>query len=420
MFKHLKSDYAESQHLIHIYAIASLIGNSLFFLLNQEHFESHESIPLRGIAIFLSLALLSKNYWPAHLKVYLPLFWFSSLTFMLPFLFSYLALVNHFTSIWQINIIICMVILTLLVNWYTLAIIIAIGSSAAFITFYCSSSEPLSFDPTNTILGIFSIILYFTLFSKKNKIHQSQRLATLRALSGSIAHEMRTPLNSIHASASSIKDNLDILIESYILAKEAGLKVKRVKKSDLSELMKAPDSLIRTSNQANTIIDMLLTKIQTPQFIGQLDTCSINECIEFALSSFPMNDKDRKKIHWEKGNDFEFLGKTSLFIHVIFNLLKNALHFIQTEGKGEVTIWADKDGNRNVLRFQDTSKGIPQYKLSRIFDPFYSESEHGTGIGLAFCKLVMKEFEGDIRCESVDGEYTEFVLSFPASSQFKS
>jgi signal transduction histidine kinase len=51
--------------------------------------------------------------------------------------------------------------------------------------------------------------------------------------------------------------------------------------------------------------------------------------------------------------------------------------------------------------------------LPHIFDSFFTtESSTGTGVGLAFSKMVMQSHQGKIECASVEGEYTEFILSF--------
>jgi len=55
--------------------------------------------------------------------------------------------------------------------------------------------------------------------------------------------------------------------------------------------------------------------------------------------------------------------------------------------------------------------------LPKIFDRFFSSTHHGSGIGLAFCKLVMQAYGGNITCQSQQGEFTEFVLSFPVVPQ---
>ena len=84
--------------------------------------------------------------------------------------------------------------------------------------------------------------------------------------------------------------------------------------------------------------------------------------------------------------------------------------------KGEITIWTKKNGKYNELHFRDTGKGISKDVLPKLFTLFFTTSENGAGLGLAFCKMVMISFGGNISCDSQEGAYTEFVLKFPKIS----
>jgi len=101
--------------------------------------------------------------------------------------------------------------------------------------------------------------------------------------------------------------------------------------------------------------------------------------------------------------------------HVLFNLLKNALYYIEAANKGEIYIRAEKTPDANILHFKDTGKGMASSMMPYVFERFYSKTQHGTGIGLAFCKSVIESFGGKISCESVEGEHTTFILEFPKS-----
>ena len=63
--------------------------------------------------------------------------------------------------------------------------------------------------------------------------------------------------------------------------------------------------------------------------------------------------------------------------------------------------------------------GISVNVLKSLFQSFHSHSKSGTGLGLAFCKMTMESYGGNITCNSKEGEYTEFVLSFPKLAKKK-
>ena len=102
-----------------------------------------------------------------------------------------------------------------------------------------------------------------------------------------------------------------------------------------------------------------------------------------------------------------------LLYRTIFNLLKNALYQIKKHNKGKIYIVTELKEDVNILRFKDTAGGVTNDAISNLFDGFNTTKQEGTGIGLAFCKLTMQSFSGDINCQVVENGCIEFILSFP-------
>ncbi len=109
----------------------------------------------------------------------------------------------------------------------------------------------------------------------------------------------------------------------------------------------------------------------------------------------------------------------------VVNLLDNAIKY--TPGGGSVTLSATHEDQRVAVRIADTGPGIPAADLPHIFDRFYrvdkvrSRSKgatagegSGAGLGLAIARQLVEHNDGQIRVESVPGQGTTFVLSFPA------
>ena len=134
---------------------------------------------------------------------------------------------------------------------------------------------------------------------------------------------------------------------------------------------------------------------------------------------YPFNEAENKiKIHFTIKEDFSFTGIPLLMVHVLFNLLKNALYYVLVAAKGDINIWIEKRERANSLHFKDTGAGIPAKLLPHIFEKFFSRTHHGTGVGLAFCKMMIESFGGRIDCFSEQGEFTEFVLTFPINEKY--
>jgi Signal transduction histidine kinase len=213
---------------------------------------------------------------------------------------------------------------------------------------------------------------------------EAQLVATL---SGSIAHE----------------------IKNYLAAISICAELSESKLSDIRKSVRAADYLI---NNLQLQIKGIIT--------GEPDTkdfrCySITQNIKEALEQYPFETKERELIIVESGKDFEYTGNSVLTSHILFNLIKNSLRAIKNAGRGKITIKLDPGLKLNKLIFRDTATGISKDFLPKMFKLFESQmvSHGGTGIGLAFCKIIMNAYKGDIICNSVDGEYTEFTLKFP-------
>ncbi|MBS0358943.1 MAG: HAMP domain-containing histidine kinase, partial [Proteobacteria bacterium] len=160
-----------------------------------------------------------------------------------------------------------------------------------------------------------------------------------------------------------------------------------------------------------SLANMSMRKIQTDTFI----TISMLETINTAIDEYPFQGNERTFVHWDpdQQTDFNYLGNLILTKHIFFNLIKNALYFIKAERKGEITIQLIQNGKENRVIFRDTAKGMDDETLSHLFESFYTNTQFGTGIGLAYCKMVMEAYEGDIVCHAEEGKLTEFTLIFP-------
>lgn len=107
---------------------------------------------------------------------------------------------------------------------------------------------------------------------------------------------------------------------------------------------------------------------------------------------------------------------------VLLNLLINARQAMPNGGRIVIrTAWDEASGMVD-LTVRDSGSGIPQEKLARIFDRFYStkrgpdaSGKGGTGLGLAMCRDIIQSHEGRIRVESTVGKGTAFTLRLPVA-----
>ena len=222
------------------------------------------------------------------------------------------------------------------------------------------------------------------MFNKIDKNHD--KIEQVKSLAGSIAHETRNPLAGIKGCCELMKDNLNQLIE-YI------------------------DLIYDSSSQGLAMIDMIMANIRD----GEVDKSnftdlSISDVVKKALKQFSyQNQQDRNLVSYDLSEDFVFRGDENMMIFVIYNLLKNALHY-----KAKIEIRTEVKSDGNYLYFKDYGPGIDKDKLELIFESFFtSGKKDGTGLGLPFCRRIMRAFDGEIICKSEVGKGAEFEMRFP-------
>jgi two-component system, CAI-1 autoinducer sensor kinase/phosphatase CqsS len=205
-------------------------------------------------------------------------------------------------------------------------------------------------------------------------------------LAGSIAHETRNPLAGIKGCCELMKNNLNELIE-YI------------------------DLVADSSSQGLAMIDIIMANIRE----GEIDKSnfvdlSISDVVKKSLRQFTYrNEEEKELVNFNLEKNFIFKGDENMMIFVIYNLLKNALHY---RVKIEIRTEVKSDGN--YLYFKDYGPGIEPDKLDMIFENFFtSGKKDGTGLGLPFCRRIMRAFDGEIICKSEVEKGTEFEMKFP-------
>jgi two-component system CAI-1 autoinducer sensor kinase/phosphatase CqsS len=212
------------------------------------------------------------------------------------------------------------------------------------------------------------------------------KIDQVKSLAGSIAHETRNPLAGIKGCCDLMKTNLQELIE-YV------------------------DLIADSSNQGLAMIDMILANIRE----GEIDKSnftdlSISDTVKKAIKQYSYKNEDEKVlVNLDLDNDFIFKGDENMMIFVIFNLLKNSFYY-----KSKIEIRTEVKSDGNYLYFKDYGHGIEADKLELIFESFFtSGKKDGTGLGLPFCRRIMRAFEGEIICRSEVGVWTEFEMTFP-------
>ncbi|MDH5681182.1 MAG: ATP-binding protein [Spirochaetota bacterium] len=101
-------------------------------------------------------------------------------------------------------------------------------------------------------------------------------------------------------------------------------------------------------------------------------------------------------------------------IQVLLNLIRNAAQAVAGVEDGKVTVMAEEEDHKAIIRVLDNGVGIDSEKLSQIWEPFFTtKGERGTGIGLDIVKRIIEGHGGSISCTSQPRKETAFVITLP-------
>jgi signal transduction histidine kinase len=100
----------------------------------------------------------------------------------------------------------------------------------------------------------------------------------------------------------------------------------------------------------------------------------------------------------------------------LLNLAHNAVQACPADGSGKVTLGCARTGGEVVVTISDTGPGIDAATLDKIWTPFYTTKQQGTGLGLAFVRDIAREHGARIDVQSLPGRGTTFTLALPEAA----
>jgi signal transduction histidine kinase len=143
----------------------------------------------------------------------------------------------------------------------------------------------------------------------------------------------------------------------------------------------------------------------------------VNKYLAYLVEQFS-SEALRRKVDLKFTSDGEPLEMDfdpEKLMHILTNLVSNALKYTTEGGRVEVTTAVLDNGKMFSIRVKDTGTGIEKEHLDHLFDRFYRVkpqlSPGGTGIGLALTKEMVLLLQGKISVESIKGEGSEFTVS---------
>jgi PAS domain S-box-containing protein len=248
----------------------------------------------------------------------------------------------------------------------------------------------------------------------QSQLVQSEKMASLGNLVAGVAHEINTPLGSIHANADTSRRALELL------AAAAGDPASQEVYKRHPKLRRAVDILHESNATTLTATHRIVEIVRSLRSFARLDEAEfkkvdIHEGIEGTLTILHHELKNRIEVKREFGDLPEIECYPNQMNQVFLNLLVNAAQAIGD--RGTITVRTRLEEGRAVLEFTDTGRGIPADKLPRIFDPGFTTKGVGvgTGLGLSISYRIIQDHGGTIAVDSSPGRGTTFTIRLPVT-----
>jgi signal transduction histidine kinase len=237
-----------------------------------------------------------------------------------------------------------------------------------------------------------------TLVDQRDRLVQSERVAAWRELARRLAHELKNPLFP-----------LQITVENLVRARELA-------SQEFDEIFKESTStLLAEIANLKSIIGRFSDFSKMPK--PQLAYVSLNDLVRkvATLHSAQLGDS-KKPVTLDlqlDGSLTEIPLDSDLFHRVLSNLVLNAIDAMP-EG-GTLTIRTRAAGERAKIDISDTGVGLTPEERGRLFTPYYTTKQHGTGLGLAVVQSVVSDHRGTISVTGETGRGTTFIIDLPRS-----
>lgn len=220
------------------------------------------------------------------------------------------------------------------------------------------------------------------------------RLRELGSDLSTLSHNLRSPLATIHDTASLLAERLN------------------AETRDIEKDRRFLQIVLQTSERALEQIDRLMARLR-----GELDS----ERSRIGVGDLLAELREQIQGHLKPGVDYreELLYRGDVIVDrgdwvaALANLIKNSTEALPSEGGGVTVTVAEKEGEVVVFRVSDTGRGIAAEKLPYFFDREFTDKEGGTGLGTAHVHAVARQHGGRARVESQVGRGTTVEMWIP-------
>ena len=213
----------------------------------------------------------------------------------------------------------------------------------------------------------------------------------------SVSHEIRTPLNIINGFTQVLTDD-NIQFEP-------------------TERKGIADTISKNARDITSLVNKMLALANehSKDLLKDVEECNAMEICSRAIAAMPQVDKTKITIELQdltESEDKKLTTNSDSLLQMLGSILENACKFTE---QGYIRLTLNKVKDYLNFTIEDTGCGIPDDKISTIFDRFVKvdEFKEGLGLGLAYCHETAEKLGGTLTLDKTSSEGTTFTLSLP-------
>jgi len=227
----------------------------------------------------------------------------------------------------------------------------------------------------------------------RSRLLETEKLGAMAKVAGSVAHEIRNPLNALFLNADLLEEEL----------RETG------------ELPDAIDEVLRVMREEIERLNVIIKNYLSLSKLGHatFERLEINDIVkEFAEDAEELAHRREARFELRLGRgDTSVRGDRNMLRRVLVNLAENA--FDASPAGGLVVIGTRRLVHKVKLWVRDQGPGIAEEAVPGLFQPFFSTKERGTGLGLYLCREILMAHDGQVALRSVKPQGAQGTVLLP-------
>jgi len=232
----------------------------------------------------------------------------------------------------------------------------------------------------------------------KEQLSRAEHLSTLGEMVAGISHEIRNPLGIIRSSAEHLKKKMGTLDPENPF----------------------PNIIVEEASRLNTILSDFLS-FAKPR-IPNLHPCKLEDIIDKNIMFLDSQTREQNyAIEKKMEQNLPKIDADSEMLYQAFlNIFINAMHAMPEGGTIRIEIKSDVQQGNLVIKIEDQGQGIPETIKEKIWDPFFTTKEKGTGLGLVIVKNIVESHDGAIKIDNLPDRGACVTIELPMAQNHRS